>query len=173
MDTMKIPIQHLVINQIVPNFGESVWATASHNPAAALVHNEWQIQQPYLQKFRTLSSETSIRIVGMTRLPFEPRGSKLSQVSETLWNERGLHFSAFPSLSVSESEGKAVIRTPYITTAKWNRDNQEFYYGSDSSVGNFVYELSNVLPDGVKISRRKQRDSVVLTWEVSEDDSDD
>jgi len=173
MDTMKIPIQHLVINQIVPNFGDSVWATASHNPAAALVHNEWQIQQPYLQKFRTLSSETSIRIVGMTRLPFEPRGSKLSEVSETLWNERGLRFSAFRSISISESEGKAVIRTPYITTAKWNRDNQEFYYGSDSSVGNFVYELSNVLPDGVKISRRKQRDSVVLTWEVSEDDSDD
>ena len=171
MDSMNIPVNHIIINQIIPNFGEDVWATAANNPAAALLHNEWLIQQPYLEKFRTLSSETSIRIVGMTRLPFEPRGSRLTEVAETLWTERGLRFETFESFNISESEGKAVIRTAYITSAKWSRNNREFYYGgSDASVGNFVYELSD-LPD-VKISRRKQLGNVVLTWKP-EADSDD
>lgn len=172
MDSMKIPVNHIIINQIIPNFGEDVWATATHNPAAALLHNEWQIQQPYLQKFRILSSETSIRIVGMTRLPFEPRGSRLSEVAETLWNERGIRFKTFHSLDIDESENKATIRTPYITSAKWNRNNREFYYGgSDSAVGNFVYELSEI-PSAVKITRRKQKDTVVLSWKGKVDSDD-
>jgi arsenite-transporting ATPase len=172
MDSMKIPVNHIIINQIIPNFGEDVWATATDNPAAALLHNEWQIQQPYLQKFRILSSETSIRIVGMTRLPFEPRGSRLSEVAETLWNERGIRFKTFHSLDIDESENKATIRTPYITSAKWNRNNREFYYGgSDSGVGNFVYELSEI-PSAVKITRRKQKDTVVLSWKGKVDSDD-
>jgi arsenite-transporting ATPase len=172
MDSMKIPVNHIIINQIIPNFGEDVWATATDNPAAALLHNEWQIQQPYLQKFRILSSETSIRIVGMTRLPFEPRGSRLSEVAETLWNERGIRFKTFHSLGIDESENKATIRTPYITSAKWNRNNREFYYGgSDSGVGNFVYELSEI-PSAVKITRRKQKDTVVLSWKGKVDSDD-
>lgn len=172
MDSMKIPVNHIIINQIIPNFGEDVWATATDNPAAALLHNEWQIQQPYLQKFRILSSETSIRIVGMTRLPFEPRGSRLSEVAETLWNERGIRFKTFHSLDIDESENKATIRTPYITSAKWNRNNREFYYGgSDSAVGNFVYELSEI-PSAVKITRRKQKDTVVLSWKGKVDSDD-
>lgn len=172
MDSMKIPVNHIIINQIIPNFGEDVWATATDNPAAALLYNEWQIQQPYLQKFRILSSETSIRIVGMTRLPFEPRGSRLSEVAETLWNERGIRFKTFHSLDIDESENKATIRTPYITSAKWNRNNREFYYGdSDSAVGNFVYELSEI-PSAVKITRRKQKDTVVLSWKGKVDSDD-
>lgn len=172
MDSMKIPVNHIIINQIIPNFGEDVWATATDNPAAALLHNEWQIQQPYLQKFRILSSETSIRIVGMTRLPFEPRGSRLSEVAETLWSERGIRFKTFHSLDIDESENKATIRTPYITSAKWSRNNREFYYGgSDSAVGNFVYELSEI-PSAVKITRRKQKDTVVLSWKGKVDSDD-
>lgn len=174
MDTMKIPIQHIVINQIIPNFGPEVWATASHNPAVGLLHAEFGIQQPYLGKFRTLSSESGIRIVGMTRLPFEPRADRLSEVSETLWNPKGLRFEVVPAVSLSETEGKAVVAVPFISEAKWSRDNRSYQH---SVAGEVVIAG---LPSGEKITRRKSGDRVILSWSVpedseseSEDESDD
>lgn len=170
MDTMKIPIQHIVINQIIPNFGPDVWATASHNPAVGLLHAEFNIQQPYLGKFRTLSSESSIRIVGMTRLPFEPRADRLSEVSETLWNPKGLRFEVVPAVSLSETEGQAVVAVPFISEAKWSRDNRSYQH---SVAGEVVIAG---LPSGEKITRRKSGDRVILSWSVpedSEDESDD
>jgi anion-transporting ArsA/GET3 family ATPase len=175
METMKIPIQHIVINQIIPNFGTDVWDTASQNPAVALLHAEFTIQQPYLGKFGTLSSESSIRIVGMTRLPFEPRAERLSEVSETLWNPKGLRFEVVPSISISESEGKAVLSVPYINDAKWSRDNREYRHSIEGAIADSPVKVAG-LPSGEKITRRKSGDRVILSWSVpedSEDESDD
>jgi arsenite-transporting ATPase len=175
METMKIPIQHIVINQIIPNFGTDVWDTASQNPAVALLHAEFTIQQPYLGKFRTLSSESSIRIVGMTRLPFEPRAERLSEVSETLWNPKGLRFEVVPSISISESKGKAVLSVPYINDAKWSRDNREYRHSIEGAIADSPVKVPG-LPSGEKITRRKSGDRVILSWSVpedSEDESDD
>ena len=174
MQGMKIPVQNIVINHIIPNYGQEVWDTAVANPAAALVYAEYQIQQPYLRKYHNLVSENNLRMVGMTRLPFEPRAEQLPQVSETLWNPRGLQFETFPSIAVDSDSGKATLRLPFITSAKWTRDNRQFRHSSSESFGDSWVVLDQ-LPDAVKISRRKKDNQVVLSWEpvVSEDDSDD
>ena len=48
LNQIELPVKHILVNQIVPDFGEEVWATVEENPAAAMTYRRYQIQQPYL-----------------------------------------------------------------------------------------------------------------------------
>tara|TARA_B100000614_G_scaffold45932_2_gene39003 strand:+ start:645 stop:1790 length:1146 start_codon:yes stop_codon:yes gene_type:complete len=155
LETMKIPIQHIVVNQIIPPFSPEVWADAETNPAVALLKTEFDIQQPYLQKFKELTSTSNLRLVGITRLPFEPRSHRLVDVANTLWGERGLQFQIAPSLELNEEDKKLRVHVPQIADATWAKDNLSYRFGTH------VY----LLPLTGKVKRRKKGDSVELTWE--------
>ena len=155
LEGMAIPIQQIVINHIIPNFGDDVWATAETNPAAALIKSEYDIQQPYLARYKTLTSVQDIRLVGMTRLPFEPRSSRLSEVALTLWGERGLRFQITPSLE--SNENTLTLHIPRMDGIKWSKDNWSYSFKDNR------FQIPLERPAG-KIKRKRKGDSVVLTW---------
>ena len=91
LNTIELPIKHLLVNQIVPDFGEDIWATAEENPAAAMTHRRYTIQQPYLAKYRELAKEHQVRLVGITHVPFEPIGlPALAKLSTLVWGSKGM-----------------------------------------------------------------------------------
>ena len=158
LDNMKIPVQHIVVNQIIPSFTPDVWEIAPSNPAVALLKTEYDIQQPYLGRFKKLTSSHPIRLVGMTRLPFEPLSARLVDVAHTLWGERGLNFQITPSLEVQE--GSLILHIPYIKNAKWTKDNWTYRFGDS------LHHIPLEKPDA-KITRKtdKKTNCVTLTWE--------
>ena len=158
LEKMNIPVQHLVVNQIIPAFTPDVWAIAPTNPAVALLKTEYDIQQPYLARFKKLTSSTTIRLVGMTRLPFEPRSSRLVDVAHTLWGERGLNFQIKPSLEVQEDS--LIIHVPYIDNATWAKDNWTYRFGDS------IHHIPLDKP-AATITRKadKKNNSVILSWE--------
>jgi len=88
LNTINIPVRQIIVNNIVPDFGEEVWATVNENPASALTHRNFTIQQPYIQKYRELVKENKLRLVGLTVVPFEPIGIvPLSKFATVVWKE--------------------------------------------------------------------------------------
>ena len=91
LNQIELPVKHILVNQIVPDFGEEVWATVDENPAAAMTHRRYQIQQPYLTQYRSLASESKVRLVGITHVPFEPMGlPALAKLSTLVWGAKGM-----------------------------------------------------------------------------------
>ena len=79
------------MNQIVPDFGKEIWATAEDNPAAAMTYRRFSIQQPYLERYRSLAKENEVRLVGITHVPFEPMGlPALAKLSTLVWGSKGM-----------------------------------------------------------------------------------
>jgi len=91
LNTIQLPIKHLLVNNIVPDFGEEVWESAEDNPAAAMTYRRFQIQQPYLAKYRELAAENQVRLIGITHVPFEPMGlPALEKLSTLVWGSKGM-----------------------------------------------------------------------------------
>lgn len=89
LNTIEIPVRHIIVNQIVPDFGEEVWDSINNNPAAAMTHRNFTLQRPYLEKYRELVKENRLRLVGITNVPFEPIGIlPLQKFSTVLWAEK-------------------------------------------------------------------------------------
>lgn len=91
LNTIQLPVKHLLVNNIIPDFGEEVWATAEDNPAAAMTQRRYTIQKPYLERYRSLASEHQVRLVGITLVPFEPMGLlALEKLSTLVWGSKGM-----------------------------------------------------------------------------------
>ena len=91
LNTIQLPIKHILVNNIIPDFGEDVWKTAEDNPAAAMTQRRYMIQQPYLERYRSLASENQVRLVGITLVPFEPMGiPALTKFSTLVWGSKGM-----------------------------------------------------------------------------------
>ena len=85
--SINIPVAGLVVNQIVPDAGAEHWAGATENPAVALLKAEFDMQQPYLNRFQSLAAETNTHLVGVHRMPFEPKGlDRLGSFSRRIWD---------------------------------------------------------------------------------------
>ena len=91
LNTIELPIKHILVNNIVPDFGEDVWKAAEDTPAVAMMYRKYQIQQPYLSKYRTVASDHQMRLVGITHVPFEPMGlPALEKLSTLVWGSKGM-----------------------------------------------------------------------------------
>jgi TRC40/GET3/ArsA family transport-energizing ATPase len=111
-------VKNLVINGMIPNFGSEVWDAATDNKAVALLKMEYELQQPYLAQFKTMTNQESICLAGVSRLPFEPKGSRLGDFGRILWGSGNIDFEpTFSSeLEVDEDKGvsKLKLRFPYL-----------------------------------------------------------
>ena len=88
MQAIGIPVRQIIVNNIVPDFGEAVWATVGENPASALTHRNFTIQRPYLERYSNLVKENRLRLVGLTIVPFEPIGiAALTKFATLVWKE--------------------------------------------------------------------------------------
>ena len=166
LETQDIGVKNIVINNIMPNFGDDVWEAAATNMATALVKCEYDNQQPYLKRFQEVSHQHRIKLVGVSRLPYEPIGPKLKDYAKILWNDStGINYQPIPSVTIQPH--KVQIQIPFAPEAKWEITEgnirykfDEFNYGH----GDFWYQVP--IPNGVsgKPSRRKSSKGVSLIW---------
>ena len=160
---MEIPVGNIIVNNIMPNFGDKEWALADDHPSVGLVHREWIMQQPYLQRYRELCAEENLKLIGLSRLPFEPRAEKLGEVSKMLWRPGSLTWE--PTLPVTETDTGYRIQLPFVGDAKWKVKNGTAKYQYESfnfGQGDGWYEVP---VEDVKKKRKINQDTVTLTTE--------
>jgi len=166
LESQQINVKNIIINNIVPNFGEKVWEAAATNMATALVKCEFDNQQPYLARYNDVCKLHQIKLVGVSRLPYEPRGPKLSDYANLLWNPKsGLSYD--PIYSVTTSPNKVQIKIPFAAVSKWEVSEDEIKYQFDEfnfGHGELWYHLP--IPSDVKGKPqvRKHKDGVTLSW---------
>ena len=56
-------VNNIIVNGLIPSFGEETWADAETNKAVALVKMEHQLQQPYVNQYRTLTKEEGCKLL--------------------------------------------------------------------------------------------------------------
>jgi len=146
---------------IATEAGFSEWALAEEHPAVGLVKREYDNQQPYLQRFRDLAKTEGVQLVGMSRLPFEPRAEKLIDFSKMLWREGGLSWE--PTLPITETEAGYKITVPFIGDADWKiKDGVATYQYDEFNFGTKgLYEVP--LDNKVKAKRKFGPDAVTLS----------
>jgi len=149
---MEIPVGNIIVNNIMPNFGDTEWALAEEHPSVGLVHREYVMQQPYLQRYRELCSEENLKLVGLSRLPFEPRAEKLGEVAKMLWRPGSLSWE--PILPVTETDTGYRVQLPFVGDAKWKVKS-----------GTAKYQYESVPVEDVKRKRKINEDTVTLTTE--------
>jgi len=160
---MEIPVGNIIVNNIMPNFGDTEWALAEDHPSVGLVHREYVMQQPYLQRYRELCSEENLKLVGLSRLPFEPRAEKLGEVAKMLWRPGSLSWE--PILPVTETDTGYRVQLPFVGDAKWKVKSGTAKYQYESfnfGQGDGWYEVP---VEDVKRKRKINEDTVTLTTE--------
>ena len=160
---MEIPVGNIIVNNIMPNFGEEEWVLAEEHPSVGLVHREYVMQQPYLQRYRELCSEESLKLVGLSRLPFEPRGEKLGEVAKMLWRPGSLSWE--PTLPLTETDTGYRVQLPFVGDAKWSVKKGKAKYQYEKfnfGQGDGWYEVP---VEDVKRKRKINEDTVTLTTE--------
>jgi len=160
---MEIPVGNIIVNNIMPNFGDTEWALAEEHPSVGLVHREYVMQQPYLQRYRELCSEENLKLVGLSRLPFEPRAEKLGEVAKMLWRPGSLSWE--PILPVTETDTGYRVQLPFVGDAKWKVKSGTAKYQYESfnfGQGDGWYEVP---VEDVKRKRKINEDTVTLTTE--------
>jgi arsenite-transporting ATPase len=160
---MEIPVGNIIVNNIMPNFGDTEWALAEEHPSVGLVHREYVMQQPYLQRYRELCSEENLKLVGLSRLPFEPRAEKLGEVAKMLWRPGSLSWE--PILPVTETDIGYRVQLPFVGDAKWSVKKGKAKYQYEVfnfGQGDGWYEVP---VEDVKRKRKINEDTVTLTTE--------
>jgi len=163
---MNIPVGNIIVNNIMPNFGDEEWEMAAEHPSIGLVKSEYDVQQPYLQQFRDLCKEEDLHLAGLSRLPFEPRAGKLGEVAKMLWRPGSLDWE--PIIPVTETEKGYRVQVPFVGDAKWRvKDGvakyqfEVFNFGQ----GDGWYEVP---VEDVKKKRKVNEDTVTLTTKRGE-----
>ncbi len=113
LKSQEFKVHNLVLNNIIPKFDDKTWELASSNKAVALMKCEKDIQQPYMSQYSTLAEQEGITLVGVSKLPFEPRADKLLEFSKFL---KGLNFIPENSIVVEDSTDslRVILKFPHI-----------------------------------------------------------
>ena len=166
LESQQIMVKSIIINNIMPNFGEKVWEAAATNMATALVKCEYDNQQPYLGRFNDVCKLHQIKLVGVSRLPYEPRGEKLDDYAKLLWNPKsGLSYGAFYSLTTTPN--KVQIKIPFAADSKWEISETEIKYQFDEfnfGHGELWYHIPKPAGAKGKPQLRKKSNGATLTW---------
>jgi len=160
LKSQDFTIKNVIINGLIPSFGEETWADANTNKAVALVKMEHDLQQPYVNQYRTLTMGEGCTLHGVSKLPFEPKGAKLSEFAKFLWKEGGIKFDPTPSVIKTDDDGIVKLRLyfPYSKTVKLYKDG----YVVDGSFKHKIFERFPELEE-MKL-KRKQKNSDGATY---------
>ena len=174
LNKMKIPVTGLVINYIIPDFGENVWKDAKNNLAVGLLRREWENQQKYLQGYHKLANTEGCTVRGVTRLPYEPRGvdedGHLADYAHLLWNSKMRQPDYRPTCMIEPKGDKTLVKLhlPNANKIKWNLKRKLPRYRYDNyswgtGDGWFTVQLPPELV-GVTPKRRTTGNIVTLTF---------
>ena len=153
-------VNNVIVNGLIPSFDEDTWELAESNKAVALVKMEHTIQQPYVNLYRTMTREESIKLHGVSKLPFEPKGTRLADFAKFLWQGDGLTFTPTHSSILTEDEGVSKLRLyfPYSDTVKLEKDGYKIDNTFKHNIFDRYPELAN------KKLKRKQKNSDGATY---------
>ena len=122
LERMGIPVENIVVNNIMPNFGEEEWAASEQHPSINLVKRHYDSQQPHLGAFKALCGQENITLVGMSLLPFEPRAERLIDYAKILYrspSKGGFNWIPKPIFDGDAESDIVRMSLPYIGEAKW------------------------------------------------------
>ena len=108
-------INNLLVNNIIPTFDASTWELASSNKAVALMKSEKNNQQPYVKAYHQFTTGEGINLIGVSKLPFEPRGERLLEFSRFLKN---LKFQPEYSQVWEDREEDSILRLRFPHSGK-------------------------------------------------------
>ena len=156
LKTQGFEIHNIIVNNLIPSFTEDTWDSASTNKAVALVKSELMNQQPYLAKYQHLTNVEGIKLIGVSKLPFEPRGERLLEFGRFLKN---LSFNPIYSVEIvmEEEIGKMKLRFPSINKVELFEDSYK--------IGLYTYPLK--IPKSfqdMKIKKRKTNSGATYTF---------
>ena len=116
---------------IIPNFTEETWNLSTTNKAVALLKSERLNQQPYIAKYHQMTKDEGVNLIGVSKLPFEPRGERLLEFGKFLKN---LTFAPIHSQDWKEEDGKFTLKLRFphsgkvkLTNKSYKIDNMEYF----------------------------------------------
>tara|TARA_R100000322_G_scaffold145223_1_gene101360 strand:- start:46 stop:1200 length:1155 start_codon:yes stop_codon:yes gene_type:complete len=116
-------VNDIIVNHIIPNFTEETWDLSTTNKAVALLKSERLNQQPYIAKYHQLTKDEGVNLIGVSKLPFEPRGERLLEFGKFLKN---LTFAPIYSQDWEEDDGKITLKLRFPHSGKVKLTNESY-----------------------------------------------
>ena len=155
LQSLDIHVANVVINNLVPAFDEPTWELAETNKAVALLKLERDNQQPYLTKYNTITSAIGIKLCGVPKFPFEPKGEHLEDFGSVVCPNLVLHPTHIINRTVRENSIIFQVRLPFLSDVKLKKDG--YYLDGER------YEYPN--EKGLQLKGKKKTDShITLTY---------
>jgi len=157
-------VNNVIINGLIPSFGDATWADADTNKAVALVKMQHDLQQPYIAQYKALTRSEGCKLLGVSKLPFEPKGSRLVEFSRFIWKEGGLDFTPSKSVVVDEDGEKIKLKIffPYDEKVKLEKDG----YIVDGFFKHDIFAQNPELKSKRLLRKQKNADGATYTFEV-------
>jgi len=154
-------VNNLVVNGLIPNFGKETWELAKDNKAVALLKMEYDLQQPYVAEYKALTNMEGVKLVGVSRLPFEPKAERLAEFAKILEGSNGgIDFVPTHSTEIEEDEETIKLKLffPYLEKVELEGDS----YTVDGFLKKPIFDRHEELR-GLKL-KRKQKTSSGATY---------
>lgn len=116
-------INNIIINNMIPTFDEGTWDLASTNKAVALLKSERANQQPYIQAYHQFTKKEQVKLIGVSKLPFEPRGERLLEFGRFL---KALDFQPEFSQTWEVEDDKATLRLRFPHSGKVSLEDDHY-----------------------------------------------
>jgi len=149
-------VNNLLVNNIIPTFDEATWELASSNKAVALLKSERGNQQPYVKAYHHFTNKEGVNLIGVSKLPFEPRGERLLEFSRFLKN---LQFEPEFSQTWEVRDEDSVLRLRFPHSGKVKLKDNSYMI---DSVEYFI-ELPKEC-EGKKIRKQKTKTGATYTF---------
>lgn len=149
-------VNNILINNIIPNFDEETWKVATQNKAVALLKSEKNNQQPYVQAYHQFTNKENINLIGVSKLPFEPRGERLIEFSKFLSK---LDFDAELCQEWVDEENSNTLRLRFPHSGEVKLKNNSYTIGSQE----YFFKIPNELRDK-KIRKQKTKQGATYTF---------
>tara|TARA_R110002167_G_scaffold55918_2_gene158798 strand:+ start:405 stop:1580 length:1176 start_codon:yes stop_codon:yes gene_type:complete len=164
LDGQGFKVNNVIINGLIPSFDEETWEIADTNKAVALVKMQHDLQQPYITQYKTLTNSEGCQLLGVSKLPFEPKGARLLEFSRFIWKSGGLQFDACESVDVQESDGKIKMKLmfPYDDSLVLENDG----YIVDGFFKHDIFGRHPELKSKKLIRKQKNKDGATYTFEA-------
>jgi arsenite-transporting ATPase len=164
LNAQQFKVNNIIINGLIPSFDSETWAESETNKAVALLKMEHSLQQPYVNEYKALTSERGCNLLGVSKLPFEPKAHRLMEFAKYVWKKKGIVFEPSHSTEIIQGDGVIKLRLyfPFLESVKLEKDG----YIVD---GFFKHGLFEQHPElrGLKVKRKQKNvDGATYTFEV-------
>ena len=162
LKTQGFKVHNIIVNNIIPSFDEDTWSLANKNKAVALLKMQREGQKSYISLYNTFTKGEGINLVGVSKLPYEPRGEHLNNFSRLLWRERGMRFDLQHSktIEVDEDSGKTTMRLILPPS------NDLKLFNDGYKIGSMRYYFQDLGIEYKKMKKKKTTKGATYTFEV-------